>query len=178
MKWFTPITRVLQILMTFVLFVISLFVGAGLGFCLGVDFCLPWIPTATPNNRLSPQWIQKLIPKSLKHPQQISQRKPDVKNKHLTQKRTHQHKEDTTMSISKQAYGLTYGKETAPHHLINFFDIGCTHCATFFQETWPTVRTFFVETGKLRVTFTPYPIHSETLLFMSCAEKLYTAQLI
>lgn len=80
--------------------------------------------------------------------------------------------ENTPTIVSKKDYGLTYGKKTAPHHLINFFDMGCTHCKTFFRTTWPIIRMCFVETGKLQVTFTPYPIHTETLMFMTCTEKL------
>lgn len=88
-----------------------------------------------------------------------------------------QHKETSKMPLSKQGYGLTYGKDTALRHVINFFDIGCTHCATFFQQTWPIVKRSFVDTGQIRFTFMPYPIHAETLLFMTCTENLTPVEL-
>lgn len=94
-------------------------------------------------------------------------KKIQTQNKQLSK----QHKEKQKIT-AQQTYDFTYGAKTAPHHLVNFFDIGCTHCATFFKEIWPTILKHFVDTGKLRVTFSPYPIHSETVLFMTCLEKL------
>ncbi len=77
-----------------------------------------------------------------------------------------------TMTIHKNRYNLTYGLTTAPHHVVNFFDVNCEHCLTFYQSTWPTIKKQFVDTGKLRFTFAPYPVHTETLLMMSCSEEL------
>lgn len=96
-----------------------------------------------------------------------SLKKLQAKNEQFSKKQ----KEKQTMT-EQRTYTLTYGSEKAPHHLINFFDIGCKHCATFFKETWPIILRYFVDTEKLRVTFSPYPIHSETVLFMTCTEKL------
>lgn len=99
-----------------------------------------------------------------------SLKKIQIQNKQLSTQ-----PQETRIMTSAQTYTLTYGVKTAPHHLINFFDIGCTHCAAFFKETWPIILRRFVDTGKLRVTFSPYPIHSETILFMTCTEQLIPA---
>lgn len=133
---------------------ILLFLSLVASLSLGI-YCLNDMENCQPLKK-----IQKVIPK-----------KHQVQNTHLSK----QPKEKQIMT-SQQTYTLTYGSKTAPHHLINFFDIGCAHCATFFKETWPIILRHFVDTEKLRVTFSPYPIHSETVLFMTCTEKLISIE--
>ena len=76
----------------------------------------------------------------------------------------------------KHDYTISYGTKEAPHTLISFFDIGCTHCATFFREKFPIIKRTWVDNQQLRVVFKPYPIHQETVLFMSCCEGLTDIQ--
>ena len=77
---------------------------------------------------------------------------------------------------TRHDYSITYGDKTAPHELVSFFDIGCTHCATFFKEKFSIINKTWVENGQLRLVFKPYPIHQETVVFMSCCEELTAFQ--
>lgn len=175
MKHLICITRIFQTLLNLIFFMLRLLIilglGCWLGFWIGIEFCRPLIPGSIPSNSPSVKWLHKFLRPDLRRTAQESR----VKSEQLTKERT------LSMPVTKQNhslhYGITYGEKTAPHHLVNFFDIGCTHCATFFKTTWPLIRQHFVETGKLQVTFTPYPIHAETLLLMTCAEKLIPAEL-
>lgn len=76
----------------------------------------------------------------------------------------------------KHDYTISYGSKDAPHTLVSFFDMGCTHCATFFREKFPIIKKAWIENGQLRMIFKPYPIHQETLFFMSCCEGLTDIQ--
>lgn len=84
----------------------------------------------------------------------------------------HIQRKDRPIPITRTGYDLMYGVKTAPHHLTVFFDSGCSHCITFYRTVWPHLKKTFVQTRRLRVTFTPYPVHNETVLFMACCEHL------
>jgi protein-disulfide isomerase len=53
--------------------------------------------------------------------------------------------------------GRTRGSATAPITLIEYSDFTCGFCLKFFRETWPALRTRYVETGKLRFLYRDYP---------------------
>ena len=97
---------------------------------------------------------------------------PKLKKHHKTLQKI----QEIPLRAQKQNYTLTYGRATAPHHILNFFDIGCIHCQTFYRTIWPTIKEQFVKTGKLRFTFAPYPVHTETVLFMTCVQQLEVTQ--
>lgn len=78
--------------------------------------------------------------------------------------------------IQKYPYAVFYGSTKAKHKLVNYFDIGCTHCAEFYRHTFPVIKKNFCDKGKLLFIYTPYPIHQETLVYMSCATVLNKAQ--
>lgn len=82
----------------------------------------------------------------------------------------------TIPKAEKHDYTISYGNKDAPHTLVNFFDIGCSHCATFFKERFPLIKKTWIDNGQLRTVFKPYPIHQETIFFMSCCEGLTDLQ--
>ena len=78
--------------------------------------------------------------------------------------------------IQKYPYAVFYGSTKAKHKLVNYFDIGCTHCAEFYRHTFPVIKKNFCDKGKLLFIYTPYPIHKETLIYMSCSTRLNSEQ--
>lgn len=79
-------------------------------------------------------------------------------------------------TTTKYPYAVFYGSSQARHKLVNYFDIGCTHCMDFYRHIFPIIKKNFCDKGKLLVIYTPYPIHQETLLYMSCCTVLDGAQ--
>lgn len=41
--------------------------------------------------------------------------------------------------------------------LIEYSDFTCGYCMKFFHETWPQLKTKYVDTGKLRFVYRDYP---------------------
>lgn len=52
----------------------------------------------------------------------------------------------------------TLGKSDAPLTLIEFSDYQCPFCKKFFQATLPTLKTEYIETGKVRYVYRDFPI--------------------
>jgi protein-disulfide isomerase len=50
------------------------------------------------------------------------------------------------------------GKNDAPVTLIEFSDYQCPFCSRFFRTTLPTLKTEYIETGKLRYAFRDFPL--------------------
>ncbi len=50
------------------------------------------------------------------------------------------------------------GKKDAPITLIEFSDYQCPFCNRFFRTTLPTLKTEFIETGKVRYVFRDFPL--------------------
>ena len=47
---------------------------------------------------------------------------------------------------------MTIGAADAPLHLIEFASLTCPHCAQFHVENWETLRTRYIDTGRVRFT--------------------------
>jgi len=52
-------------------------------------------------------------------------------------------------------HGLVLGSPSAPTTLVEYLDLQCPWCGTFARETFPTVVTRFVRTGRVRVEIRP-----------------------
>ncbi len=50
------------------------------------------------------------------------------------------------------------GKKDAPITLIEFSDYQCPFCDRFFRTTLPTLKTEYIETGKVRYVFRDFPL--------------------
>ncbi len=79
-------------------------------------------------------------------------------------------------SIVKHPYSVSYGSSKAKYKLVNYFDMGCTHCADFYRRIFPIIKKNFCDKGKLLFIYKPYPVHQETLFYMSCCTVLNQAQ--
>jgi len=48
---------------------------------------------------------------------------------------------------------MALGDPNAPVTVIEYASLTCPHCATFHNDTWPTIRQNYVDTGKVRFIF-------------------------
>lgn len=51
----------------------------------------------------------------------------------------------------------TRGNPKAPVTIIEYSDFTCGYCRKFFFETWPHIRTKYIETGQVRFLYRDYP---------------------
>jgi protein-disulfide isomerase len=47
---------------------------------------------------------------------------------------------------------MTIGAATAPLHLTEFASLTCGHCAHFHESNWRTLKTRYIDTGRVRFT--------------------------
>lgn len=50
------------------------------------------------------------------------------------------------------------GAEGAPVTMIEYASMTCTHCAAFHAETWPTLKSKYIDTGKVRFVLREFPL--------------------
>lgn len=50
------------------------------------------------------------------------------------------------------------GQAEAPLVVTEFFSLTCGHCAAFHTGTWPQVKRELVETGRIRMVFSDFPL--------------------
>lgn len=53
---------------------------------------------------------------------------------------------------------LWQGSKDAPVTIIEYASMTCTHCAAFHAETWPTLKTNYIDTGKARFVLREFPL--------------------
>ncbi len=53
---------------------------------------------------------------------------------------------------------LWLGKADAPVTMIEYASMTCTHCAAFHAETWPTLKSKYIDTGKVRFVLREFPL--------------------
>ena len=49
------------------------------------------------------------------------------------------------------------GAENAPVTIVEYASVTCPHCATFHQQTYPTLKSKYIDTGKVRLIFREFP---------------------
>jgi protein-disulfide isomerase len=57
-------------------------------------------------------------------------------------------------SLAQAAEGddFTIGAAAAPVHLIEYASLTCSHCAAFHEANWTTLKTNYIDTGRVRLT--------------------------
>ena len=50
------------------------------------------------------------------------------------------------------------GSKDAPVTIIEYASMTCTHCAAFHAETWPTLKSKYIDTGKVRFVLREFPL--------------------
>lgn len=75
-------------------------------------------------------------------------------------------KKEATGDVVKTGDVLTdhvLGNATAPVTVIEYFSLGCSHCAHFHKEILPDVVKKYVATGKLKIMFRDFPLNGLSL---------------
>lgn len=70
------------------------------------------------------------------------------------------------------------GKADAPNTIIEYFSLGCPHCADFHAETWPKLKAKWVDTGKAKFIFRDFPLDGRSLaaaMIAQCSKDHYEA---
>ncbi len=50
------------------------------------------------------------------------------------------------------------GAKEAPVTIIEYASMTCTHCAAFHAETWPTLKSKYIDAGKVRFVLREFPL--------------------
>ena len=53
---------------------------------------------------------------------------------------------------------LWMGAEAAPVTMIEYASMDCSHCAAFHAETWPTLKSKYIDAGKVRFVLREFPL--------------------
>ena len=59
---------------------------------------------------------------------------------------------------------MALGPADAPVKIIEFASMTCPHCAAFTKETFPKLKTTYIDPGKVRYVFREYPLDQVALL--------------
>ena len=63
----------------------------------------------------------------------------------------------------EKAGDMAIGAPEAPVSVIEYFSLTCSHCRDFHTETFPRVRTEYVDTGKVRFIARDFPLNRPAL---------------
>lgn len=63
---------------------------------------------------------------------------------------------DTGARVPVTEVGINRGEVTAPVKVVEMADYGCGYCRQFHMETFPTLRTDFIDSGKVEWKFVPF----------------------
>ena len=83
--------------------------------------------------------------------------------------------QDNTVAAS-QPLSWAWGSERAIIEVVEFTDLGCGYCAQFHKDSYATLFSEYVETGKVRWIFAPFASGRfrgsfEATLFLACAAE-------
>lgn len=70
------------------------------------------------------------------------------------------------------------GKADAPNTIIEYYSLGCPHCAAFHEETWPKLKAEWIDTGKAKFIFRDFPLDGRSLaaaMVAQCSGDRYVA---
>jgi hypothetical protein len=74
------------------------------------------------------------------------------------------------------AYQVSYGREEAPVHVVEYFSFICPKCLRQIREEFGAIRAQYIDSGKVHWVFHPDPADKLTLQAMICMEKLDEGQ--
>lgn len=55
------------------------------------------------------------------------------------------------------------GKADAPVTIVEYFSLGCPHCATFHESLLPQLKKDYIDTGKVRLVLRDFPLDGPSL---------------
>jgi protein-disulfide isomerase len=53
---------------------------------------------------------------------------------------------------------VVQGSATAPVTIVEYASMTCVHCAAFHAESWPTLKSEYVDTGKVKMILREFPL--------------------
>jgi protein-disulfide isomerase len=69
---------------------------------------------------------------------------------------------------------MALGVETAPVTIVEYASASCPHCAAFHNDVLPTLKTDYIDTGKVRLIFREFPHNDPAMgafMLARCAPK-------
>ncbi len=69
---------------------------------------------------------------------------------------------------------VVIGDEKAPITMIEYASMSCSHCAAFYNNTFPEIKEKYIDTGKVRFLFRDFPLDETALrgaMMARCAAK-------
>ena len=69
---------------------------------------------------------------------------------------------------------VVLGSDKAPVTIIEYASMTCPHCAHFSENTFPELKKRYIDTGKVRFIFRPFPfdkVAAAAFMLASCARK-------
>lgn len=63
----------------------------------------------------------------------------------------------------EKADDMAIGAPDAPITVIEYFSLTCSHCASFHNDTFPQIKTDYIDTGKVRFIARDFPLNRPAL---------------
>jgi protein-disulfide isomerase len=76
---------------------------------------------------------------------------------------------------------LVLGASDAPVTITEFSSLSCPHCASFHADTLPSIKTDYIDTGKVQFVFMDFPLNQQALhgtLLLKCVEATQRYELM
>ncbi len=74
---------------------------------------------------------------------------------------------------------VPYGSPEAPHVLLEFYSLTCSHCSSFHRDYFPRLKAEFLDPGRVRLVMRPFPLDGWALrahALVTCPAELWQRQ--
>ena len=74
---------------------------------------------------------------------------------------------------------VVYGSPEAPHVLLEFYSLTCSHCSSFHRDYFPRLKAEFLDTGRVRLVMRPFPLDGWALrahALVTCPSEAWQRQ--
>ena len=61
--------------------------------------------------------------------------------------------------VAPQEGDIVLGQADAPVFIVEYASLSCPHCAHFHNKVLPTLKKNYIETGKVKLVFRPFPLN-------------------
>jgi|GEM_PF-2381159 len=77
--------------------------------------------------------------------------------------------QDQAQAADPRLQDMALGKADAPVTIVEYASLTCPHCASFHATVLPTLKTEYIDTGKVRLIFRDFPLDQTALVGASIA---------
>lgn len=70
---------------------------------------------------------------------------------------------DTSLDTGAILAPRTMGDPDAPVKIEEFASLSCSHCAHFYEDTFPLLKTQYIDTGKVYFVYSDFPLNGSAL---------------